>query len=164
MASHLVLKTKEEFQQFVAEVERRPGYSRPFAFAFGIATCWQREAGDEPKVLDTRFIAINVGENFGTWAVLYDAIEAMSETVFLDTAEFYEHVEARLHAFMDEEGHGNIDALRVLGSLVHEDAEFIAGETRSRIPVLVVIEDPTVAPKTASDAYLRLHLLSLRHV
>ncbi len=164
MASHLVLKTKEEFQQFVAEVERRPGYSRPFAFALGIATCWQREAGDEPKVLDTRFVAINVGENFGTWAVLYDAIATMSETVKIDSEEFYEHVEARLHAFMNEEGHGNIDALRVLGSLVKEDPEFIAGEIRLRVPVLVVIEDPTSPPKTASDAYLRLHLLSLRHV
>lgn len=164
MAPHLVLKTKEEFRQFVEEVERRPGYARPYAFALGISTCWQRGIGDERKVLDTRFVAINVEENYGTWAVLYDAIETMSETVNLESSAFYAHAEARLHAFMEEDGHGNIDALRVLESLSHEDPEFIAGETRSREPVLVVIWDPVAPPKTAADVYLRLHLLSLRHV
>lgn len=164
MAPHLTLKTKEEFQQFVAEVEKRPGYARPYAFAFGISTCWQREASDDRKVLDTRFITINVGENYGTWAVLSDAIESMSSTVELTDQAFYERAEARLHAFLDEDGHENIEALRVLDSLAEEDVEYIAGEIRSRVPVLVVIDDLSTPPKTAQDVYLRLHLLSLRQV
>lgn len=164
MTTHLALKTKEEFQNFVAEVESRPGYFRPFAFALGVATCWQRELGDELKVLDTRFIAINVGQNYGTWAVLFDAIPELSATVELDNMQFFEHAAARFHPFLGEEGHGNIDAMRVLGSLVNADPEYITGEIRSRMPVLVVIGDPSSAPTSAADAYLRLHLLSLRHV
>src|SRR5665213_3631752 len=164
MTTHLALKTKEDFQNFVAEVELRPGYFRPFAFALGVSTCWQRDLGDELKVLDTRFVSINVGENYGTWAVLVDATQEMSATVELDSIQVFEHAAARFHPFLGEEGHGNIDALRVLGSLLDADPEYIAGEIRSRVPVLVVIDDPNSAPTTSAEAYLRLHLLSLRHV
>ena len=87
MASHLTLKTKEEFQRFVEGVEQRQGYHRPFAFALGVETLWQSELGDEAKVLDTRFVAINVGENYGTWAVLVDVVDEMSATVELDDRE-----------------------------------------------------------------------------
>lgn len=164
MTSHHALKTKEEFQDFVAEVELRPGYFRPFAFALGVSTCWQRELGDELKVLDTRFVSINVGQNYGTWAVLVDATQEMAATVELDSMQVFEHAAALFHPFLGEEGHSNIDALRVLGSLVDADPEYIAGEIRSRVPVLAVINDLSSAPTTPADAYLRLHLLSLRHV
>ena len=164
MPTHLTLKNKEEFAEFVAEVESRPGYTKPYAFALGVATCWQRAVGESCKVLDTRFIAINVGQNYGTWAVLVDAIDELSSSVDLTEAETFRHLMDRFHPFLGEEGHNNIDALRVMSSLVDEDPEYIAGEVRSRVPVLVVINDPTEAPTTTTDAYLRLHLLSLRYV
>jgi 2,3,4,5-tetrahydropyridine-2-carboxylate N-succinyltransferase len=164
MASHHTLKSKDEFAQFVTEVEGRVGYTKPYAFALGVATCWQRELGDEHKVLDTRFIAINVESNYGTWAVLFDAIEDLTRTVELTDHQIFEQVMDRFHSFKDEDGHDNIDALRVLASVAKEDPEYIAGEVRSRIPVLVVIHDLNEPPSTTSDAYLRLHLLSLRYV
>lgn len=164
MATHSTIKTKEEFSQFVAEVEARPDYARPFAFALGVATCWQRDGDSERKYLDTRFVAINVGENYGTWAVLVDAVGAVGATVELNDHEVFDHALGRLHPFLEESGHGNIDALRVLEPLTKADPEYIAGEIRTRVPVLVVITDPEEAPTTTADAYLRLHLLSLRHV
>lgn len=164
MAAHKILKTKEEFQEFVAQVEERPGYARPYGYAFGIATCWQRGGSEALKVLDTRFLSINVGRNYGTWAVMFDAIGNTGSTVELTDRAFYDLAEARFHAFLDEGGHSNIDALRVLGSIAGEDSEFIAGEMRLRVPVLVVIDDPNAPPSSVSDAYLRLHLLSLRYV
>lgn len=164
MALHHVLKTREEFQRFVESVEARAGYTRPFAYGLGVATCWLSEPEGEAKVLDTRFLSINVGANFGTWAVLFDALGDVESSAVLTGDGVLDQIMARLHPFLDEEGHANVDALRVLQSLLGTDPEFIAGEMRVRVPVVVAIADPAAPPATPSEGYLRLHLLSLRHV
>ncbi len=164
MAQHHILKSKEDFSTFVSEVESRPGYARPYAYALGVATCWQSEIGGEHKVLDTRFLAINVEANYGTWAVLDDAIENLTGTVELLDDGIYDQIFDRFHAFRDEEGHHNIEALRILSEIAREDPEYIAGEVRSRIPVIAVVHTVDEQPTSAQEAYLRLHLLSLRHV
>lgn len=145
---------RQGFGLLVEEVEARPGYRRPLAFGLGVATTV------EDKVLDVRFLTINVRENFGTAAVLARHLGELSTGHrFLDGATI-EAVLDDLSVFRGETGHTNVQALEQLAHLPRPHV-FAGHDLRAVAAVVMDADDP---PSTAGDVYLRLHLLSLRHL
>lgn len=166
------IKTEADLDRYVEEVEKKEGYFRPAAFGLGTATWWRpKPVGgmSTRKQLDTRFVTINFEKNYRFWAVLWDALYSTGlhapeeRAVELDGQEFFEHCRLAFSPFKGQPGHANIEALHGLqGVGMGRNANF--GWSRARFATLAVIRDLADPPTTVSDAYLRLHLLSLRHV
>ena len=148
----------EDFAAHVASVEALPGYVRPAAFAFGVAT-----VASSGKVLDTAFPVVNLAENFGSAAVVAAVAGHRSGTASyrLDSAA----VDGALAAFAPIDGdgkpHPNIDALQICRAALGT-APPAGGATR--VAVAAFIGDLADPPIDAHDVYLRLHLLSHRKV
>ena len=151
------ITTVEAFTAHTAAIEARPGYARPAAFAVGIAT-----VAPSGKVLDTAYGVVNLGENFGSAAVLADVAghTAGTATYALDAAALDRALDAFACFAGDGKVHANIDALRAVRASL--DAAAPAGGTRRAVAAF--IGSLTDAPVDASDVYLRLHLLSHRKV
>jgi 2,3,4,5-tetrahydropyridine-2,6-dicarboxylate N-succinyltransferase len=164
----------EQFAKFVQDVEARPGYQRPAAFAVGIATYaihdLKRSAEVVPgaKVLDTWYPVPNLNENFGSAAVLADIVGHTSGSK--SYAVKYHDLEAALARFApfhnDGKRHENIEAISELAEMLSKQTgrhyELLEKIEPPRNVVVTFIQDVTQPPVDVHDVYLRLHLLSAR--
>lgn len=156
----------EAFTALVQSVESQPGYQRPAAFAVGLAHLGiPLDGANGQKILDTWFPVVNLGENFGSAAVLAQVTgyKAGSKTYYLSI----DQVERALGHFApflgDGKYHANIVALQSLRQALLA-AKNINGVEIPRQVVVTFIADLTHKPVDAHDVYLRLHLLSHRKV
>jgi 2,3,4,5-tetrahydropyridine-2,6-dicarboxylate N-succinyltransferase len=141
------VSTIDEFKSHVAAIENREGFIRPSAFGVGTAAI-----SASGKVLDSAFPVVNVGENFGSAAVLADICAHTSGTATYRVSRAQVHAALDIFAPFAGDGqtHPNIDALHV--ALDHPN------------PVVVFIGDVSDKPVDTHDVYFRLHLLSHRKV
>ena len=156
----------EAFTALVQSVESQPGYQRPAAFAVGLAHLGiPHDGANGQKILDTWYPVVNVGENFGSAAVLAQVTgyKAGAKTHYLSI----EQVERALGHFApflgDGKYHANIVALQALRQALLV-TKSINGVEVPRQVVVTFIADLTHKPVDAHDVYLRLHLLSHRKV
>lgn len=150
------IRTKEDFEAFVAEVEDRPFYKRPDAFGIAIVTydCSGKQA------LDANFSVPNFDSNFGTAAVISHVLSSWSsddrsDPYALNGSEIDEMLALFSPFENDGKKHKNIELLKSLRKSVFP--------VRTRFEV-VFIDDLDASPRSVQDAYLRLHLLSHRFV
>ena len=151
----MTITTKKDFTAFVAEVEAREGYRPPQAFGVGVA-----RLDEDGSFLDTFFPFPNYNANFGTAAVLADAVGHLAGTAtYVLSSDQHETIMSCFKPFeADGQAHGNIDALTEL--------ECIWLRNGCVEMVVVFVDQPEfdTGPCSTSDAYLRLHLLSHRLV
>jgi 2,3,4,5-tetrahydropyridine-2,6-dicarboxylate N-succinyltransferase len=139
----------QEFSRFVESVEARPGYQRPVAFGIGLATVCNS------KVLDVRFLSINFQSNHDVAAVAAENGDLATGTRLLSDEAIHQMLE-RLGGF----GGANRAALQELARRKpHHPVSSHAYQ-----PLMVFLMNRDDEPVSAGDVYLRLHLLSLRHV
>ena len=153
--------TMDDFREHVARAQARPGWRPPAAFGLGLANVSDR--GATPKVLDTWFPVVNLGENLGFAALITELIGAdgSSGTTSVPRAAIARAIELVEPVLATEGEHPNARLLAALLRLV-EAAPSIAGTRREMVFTSIeALDDP---PVDASDAYLRLHLLSHRAV
>ncbi len=167
-------KTVEEFQALVASIEAREGYERPAAFAIG----WSTQHGD--SVVFCQYPVTNVGENFGSAAILADAVGhlAGSGTYNLTDDQLKAAFE-QFNPFRDEwkqgdgSKHANMTAVWAAskGPGFHDTLDGWAPldtprflSNRYLVPVVTFISNLDEPPADVYEAYLRLHLLSTRKV
>ncbi len=150
------IATIEDFSAHVAAIEARAGYVRPAAFALGVAT-----VSPTGKLLDTAFPVVNLGENFGTAAVLADLASYLSGTssAVLTATQLDEALTAFAPFVDDGKAHLNVDALNSIRALMKLPC--LSG---SRVAVACFIGSLADKPVDLHDVYLRLHLLSHRKV
>lgn len=147
------VQTEDDFKQLVANIEARPGYARPVALGFGVATT----SGD--TIVDTRFLAVSFRENYGSAAVLTDVLgELVTGHHTLDPDQLDALLE-RFAPYVGRPGHVNVAAVERLRASYPRQHRF---EGHGYQPVVAVLMDPADTPATAVDVYLRLHLLSMR--
>ncbi len=148
--------TVEEFKKLVAAVEGRDAYTPPVAFGLGLATL-----GLDDRVLDADFVALNFEANTGSAAAIADVLGELTTGSYFPTGDQLAAMVAQFVAFEgDGKVHGNVDALRALAAF--SGAGAAAGHRR--VPIISVVTALADAPVSAGDVYLRLFLLSHRHV
>lgn len=157
------IQTEAEFRQFAVGYWDRDGHQPPAAFGIGLATI--KVVGEDVTVLDTRFAAVNCGENNGAAAAFAEATGYTSGTMAtpVDVKALHELRSERFLPFLhDGKDHANIDAIiKVMGG-THDQLHGLTGyETH---PVIVFIGNLDDPPVNAEDVYFRLHLLSHRKV
>lgn len=144
------IKTVDDFNAVVAQIQAREDYVKPAAFAIGLA--YVSKAG---KTLAVRYPHVNFQENFGAAAVFHESLSFSSdedrEGALLAAFEPFEN---------DGKTHANILALRAVLSLA-DDRSYIGGMLQ---PVVTFIHDLSAPPVDAADVILRLHLLSHRKI
>ncbi|MGI9576826.1 MAG: tetrahydrodipicolinate N-succinyltransferase N-terminal domain-containing protein [Microthrixaceae bacterium] len=147
----------------VERLRNRSGYSEPVAFGLGLATVAD---GDE-SVLDTWFATVNHGDNLGFAAIVADVEghDGSTATLRLGSAALSE-VLARCAPMLDDGGdHPNLAAVRSFASALAGTDTISGGPLPThKVPVVTFISDLDAPPLDIHDAYLRLHLLSHRHV
>ncbi len=151
----------DDFLAHLEELQQRPGWEAPAAFALGLRTRSLR--GDGTKVLDTRFPHPNFGGHANFAAFLADGLGLQGRpqgTHLLDADVLARLVERSAPAAGEPGEHPNTDLLGVLAGLDGQPTQL---DTVVE-PVAVFIGSVDDPPADASDAYLRLHLLSHRLV
>jgi 2,3,4,5-tetrahydropyridine-2,6-dicarboxylate N-succinyltransferase len=158
------------FHAVVKDIEGRSDYHRPAAFALGLAR-FSADPGraattvSPARVLDTYYPVTNLGENFGSAAVLASVTGYRSGSCTIKlTAQQIEQALTVLAPFKaDGKPHLNITALEDLRDAVaYPDA--VGHGFHSQAAVVTFIGDLAQKPHDAHDVYLRLHLLSQRKV
>jgi 2,3,4,5-tetrahydropyridine-2,6-dicarboxylate N-succinyltransferase len=149
------INSADDFKALVARVEGQDGYHRPLAFAFGVATT----SGD--RIVDTRFLVVNHEESFGTAAVVADHFGPLETGHRALSAHDLDALLGRLAPYQDEPGHPNVDALERLRAVYPREHGFPGHGYQPVVAVIASADDP---PMSAVDAYLRLHLLSMRRM
>lgn len=160
--------TIDDFKALVTQVESRPGYARPAAFALGLASyaIGERRPDKGVKILDTYYPVVSLHENFGTAAVYAQVTGHTAGSASYELSA--EQLDAALGHFAafanDGHRHPNIEALRELRQAADGTGEIIPGLGVPRRVVVTFIGDLAHKPVDAHDVYLRLHLLSQRKV
>jgi Tetrahydrodipicolinate N-succinyltransferase N-terminal len=150
------IKSVEDFNALVEEVEKRLGYRRPAAFGIGIAS-------QKPKSGDlayTYFPFPNYNKNFGTAAVFADMVGHLSGTAtYPVTADLHDQL-LRYFVPFDNDGkiHNNIIAIK---SVLSQFENFI--DEIGKGVVITFIDQPEfdLGAQTSSDACLRLQVARL---
>ena len=153
----MLITSKDDFANFIKEVEAKPGYKRPKAF--GIARL-DKSLLDESKSLQACFATINYEENFGSFAVLFEAFSQRklalntqdSELVVNLQEEDVDFALACFKPFLNEKGHKNIDVLRAVKKHYKKDS----------FALVAIFDDEK--PKSLECVYLKLYLLSSKKV
>jgi 2,3,4,5-tetrahydropyridine-2-carboxylate N-succinyltransferase len=147
----------------VGRLRGRHGYGEPVAFGIGAATI----ADADGSVLDTWFATVNLEANLGSAAIVADVVghDGGPATVRLGEAELDE-VLARCAPMLDDAGdHPNLAALVAFRDGLGPDGHLGTGALPThRVPVITFVDDLDDAPVDIHDAYLRLQLISHRHV
>ncbi|MDH5676125.1 MAG: tetrahydrodipicolinate N-succinyltransferase N-terminal domain-containing protein [Myxococcales bacterium] len=172
---------KDAFSKLVAAIEAEDGYRRPAAFGLGLSTFAIADLDDptalgaDAPALDTWYPCPNLGENFGTAAILARVVghSSGSGTYRLSAGQ----LDTALGAFApfdgDGQNHPNLVALRqlraTLAQLQDARARYARGEVSleralPQAAVVCFLGELSDAPLDSHDAYLRLHLLSARKV
>lgn len=151
----------------IAEIQSRDGYKGPVAYALG----WSFvtiDGDSATKLLDADFHAVNFQDNAGVAALLSEVVSSGRnlETGFYHlTEKMIRRLHLMLMPFRTTGGdHPNLDTFEIMDRQANI-APFDTGlPNRRRAPVLAVIMSLDDAPVSVPDAYLRLYLLSMRHV
>jgi 2,3,4,5-tetrahydropyridine-2-carboxylate N-succinyltransferase len=140
----------EEFRDNVVMIEAKDGYKRPYAWGIGVS-----DISSDGTTLATRFFEPNMGEHYGSAAIIANAVEHLSGTrSYLLDDDQLSGVLDEFSAFEgDGKTHNNIEALKNSKELQKRFPD------RNRV-VVVFIDDKDTPPIDTSDCYLRLHLLS----
>lgn len=148
-----MIQTKEEFLLFIKQIEQKKGYKKPKAF--GVARL-DRGQIHKNKILQASFALVNFEQNYGSAAVLLEAFLKRGVEVDFNQSEFVhclklEDIDFSLSCFspfLNEEGHKNIDLLKIIKDKFKDD-EFA---------FVCLFEDKE--PLSVESVYLKLYLLS----
>jgi 2,3,4,5-tetrahydropyridine-2-carboxylate N-succinyltransferase len=148
-------------QELLDEIEGRPSYVRPVAYAVGIAT-----HGREDRVLDTYYPHVNLNEYPVVAAVLSSIVGRSGESGSFELS--HQQLEEALRLLEPTTGdggehpnHGALATMLEPGALLDEP---LMRPHRRRRVVVTFITDLDEPPLDAHDVYLRLHLMSWRKV
>ncbi|MBP9490305.1 MAG: tetrahydrodipicolinate N-succinyltransferase N-terminal domain-containing protein [Aliarcobacter sp.] len=153
--------TKEEFKQLVDDIQSQSWYKNPIGF--GIAKV-DRGQINKDKILQATFPLINWNENFGSAAVLLNALKVAGENVDTSKSELVckisdEFLTSCIEAFRPfipeakGDAHKNVQVISTLASLPID-----SGLTADDYRVVFIFED--VAPESTEAVYLKLYALS----
>jgi len=153
--------TKEEFKQLIEDVQSQDWYKNPIGF--GIARI-DRGQLDSSKVLQATYPLINWNENYGSAAVLLNALKIAGENVDTTGSElvcnisdvFLEECVKAFSPYIPEakgDDHKNVQVISTLASLPID-----SGLTVDDYKVVFIFEDENAQSVEAS--YLKLYALS----
>ncbi len=153
--------TKDEFKKLVEDIQSQSWYRNPIGF--GIAKIDRGQLNPE-KVLQANYPLINWEENYGSAAILLNALKTAGEDVDTSKSELVcklsdtfltECIEA-FRPYIPEakgEDHKNVQVISTLASLPID-----SGLTADDYRVVFIFEDE--APLSAETVYLKLYALS----
>ena len=153
--------TKDEFKQLIDDLQSQSWYKNPIGF--GIAKV-DRGQINKDKILQATFPLINWNENFGSAAVLLNALKVAGENVDTSKSELVckisdEFLTSCIEAFRPfipeakGDAHKNVQVISTLASLPI-DSGLTAGDYR----VIFIFDD--AAPESTEAVYLKLYALS----
>jgi 2,3,4,5-tetrahydropyridine-2-carboxylate N-succinyltransferase len=153
--------TKEEFKQLVEEIQAQDWYKNPIGF--GIARI-DRGQLTPTKVLQATYPLINWEENYGSAAILLNALKTAAETVDTNGSElicnvsdvFLEECIKAFNPYIPEakgDAHKNVQVISALASLPID-----SGLNADDYRVVFIFEDTNA--QSAEAAYLKLYALS----
>ena len=153
--------TKEEFKQLVDDIQSQSWYKNPVGF--GIARV-DRGQINKDKILQATFPLINWNENFGSAAVLLNALKVAGENVDTSKSELVakisdEFLTSCIEAFRPfipeakGDAHKNVQVISTLASLPID-----SGLSADDYRVVFIFED--VTPESTEAVYLKLYALS----
>lgn len=152
--------SKDDFKKLIEEIQNRSWYKQPLGF--GIAKI-DRGQKDSSKVLQANYPFINWNENFGSAAVLLNAIQDsgqsiaqdVSEQVFDVTKDVIAKAKEYFTPYLDEaigDSHKNVQVIKALDSILASGAS----EDDFKI-AFIYANDKPLAVETV---YLKLYALS----
>ncbi|EJP6546210.1 tetrahydrodipicolinate N-succinyltransferase N-terminal domain-containing protein [Campylobacter upsaliensis] len=152
-----MINTKEDFLLLVKQIEQKANYKKPYAF--GIARL-DRGQLNKNKILQANFALINYEQNYASAAIMLEAFARRGVELDFSKSEFVgllklEDIDFALSCFkpfLEEEGHKNIDLLKIIKDKFKDD-EFA---------FVCLFEDQ--APLSVESVYLKLYLLSAKKV
>ncbi|MCR2059430.1 2,3,4,5-tetrahydropyridine-2,6-carboxylate N-succinyltransferase [Campylobacter helveticus] len=152
-----MIGTKEDFLLLIKQIEQKANYRKPYAF--GIARL-DRGQLNKNKILQASFALVNFEQNYASAAVMLEAFSRRGVALDFDKSEFVEllkleDIEFALSCFkpfLEEEGHKNIDLLKIIKDKF-KDEEFA---------FVCLFEDKE--PLSVESVYLKLYLLSSKKV
>lgn len=152
-----MINTKEDFLLLVKQIEQKANYKKPYAF--GIARL-DRGQLNKNKILQANFALINYEQNYASAAIMLEAFARRGVELDFNKSEFVgllklEDIDFTLSCFkpfLEEEGHKNIDLLKIIKDKFKDD-EFA---------FVCLFED--FEPLSVESVYLKLYLLSSKKV
>lgn len=152
-----MINTKEDFLLLVKQIEQKANYKKPYAF--GIARL-DRGQLNKNKILQASFALINYEQNYASAAIMLEAFARRGVDLDFSKSEFVELLKLEdidfalscFKPFLEEEGHKNIDLLKIIKDKFKDD-EFA---------FVCLFEDQ--APLSVESVYLKLYLLSSKKV
>ncbi|EAK7627088.1 TPA: 2,3,4,5-tetrahydropyridine-2,6-carboxylate N-succinyltransferase [Campylobacter jejuni] len=152
-----MINTKEDFLLLIKQIEQKSGYKKPKAF--GIARL-DRGQLNKNKILQASFALINYEQNFGSAAIMLEAFVQRGVEIDFNASEFVQTLKLEdidfalscFKPFLEEEGHQNIDLLKIIKDKFKDD-EFA---------FVCLFEDKE--PLSVESVYLKLYLLSTKKV
>lgn len=153
----MIINTKEDFLLLIKQIEQKNGYRKPKAF--GIARL-DRGQLNKNKILQASFALVNYEQNFGSAAIMLEAFMQRGVGIDFEASEFVQILKledidyalACFKPFLEEEGHKNIDILKIIKDKFKDD-EFA---------FVCLFEDKE--PLSVESVYLKLYLLSTKKV
>ena len=160
-----MIKTKEDFQNLIKDIESIEGYKKPLAFGVARVDLGQT---NKDKVLQATYPLVNWNENFGSGAVIIRALIDNevdvdfneSEVVAKVTPEIIDDVLRMFNPFIEEtkadkSKHKNIQVFLTLKEIFKE-------KNYDNYRITILFEDTN--PKSVESVYLKLYALSLGKV
>ncbi|EAL7909234.1 2,3,4,5-tetrahydropyridine-2,6-carboxylate N-succinyltransferase [Campylobacter upsaliensis] len=152
-----MINTKEDFLLLVKQIEQKANYKKPYAF--GIARL-DRGQLNKNKILQANFALINYEQNYASAAIMLEAFARRGVELDFSKSEFVgllklEDIDFALSCFkpfLEEEGHKNIDLLKIIKDKFKND-EFA---------FVCLFDDKE--PLSVESVYLKLYLLSSKKV
>ncbi|EAI7259534.1 2,3,4,5-tetrahydropyridine-2,6-carboxylate N-succinyltransferase [Campylobacter upsaliensis] len=152
-----MINTKEDFLLLVKQIEQKANYKKPYAF--GIARL-DRGQLNKNKILQASFALINYEQNYASAAIMLEAFARRGVELDFSKSEFVgllklEDIDFALSCFkpfLEEEGHKNIDLLKIIKDKFKND-EFA---------FVCLFDDKE--PLSVESVYLKLYLLSAKKV
>ncbi|EPZ1884632.1 tetrahydrodipicolinate N-succinyltransferase N-terminal domain-containing protein [Campylobacter upsaliensis] len=152
-----MINTKEDFLLLVKQIEQKANYKKPYAF--GIARL-DRGQLNKNKILQASFALINYEQNYASAAIMLEAFARRGVELDFSKSEFVgllklEDIDFALSCFkpfLEEEGHKNIDLLKIIKDKFKDD-EFA---------FVCLFDDKE--PLSVESVYLKLYLLSTKKV
>ncbi|MDO4674632.1 tetrahydrodipicolinate N-succinyltransferase N-terminal domain-containing protein [Campylobacter sp.] len=152
-----MISTKEDFLLFVKQIEQKTNYKKPIAF--GIARL-DRGQLNKNKILQASFALVNYEENHASAAIMMEALMRRGVGIDFDRSELVQVLRledvdfalACFNPFLEEDGHKNIDLLKIIKDKFKDD-EFA---------LVCLFGD--YAPLSVEAVYLKLYLLSSKKV
>lgn len=149
------IQSKDEFKAFVESIEQKAGYKKPKAYGIAVLDRGQLNAD---KVLQATFVSVNFNENYGSAAVLIEALQQRGVKIDFSQSECVQNLEfadiefalSCFAPFANEMGHKNIEVLRLI------KANFKA----KHFVFVALFEDDK--PQSVEAVYLKLYLLSTK--